>query len=247
MVSIPAILASSLWIAVCAAAPEFIWQGMTVAIGHSDWATLVGALLVGAILAFFVEPLMEGTRRLLTLGHEASRAHARGPLFRVLLSIAFAVVSVFLHDAVTSAVSGSETALIDALGLTLAWAWTPFAMSLAWLTRTKRILGVATAIFTILSPLIAAWVFSWAWQDAVTGFIPTVVIVAMGFRLPEKKGAGFAPLAGVVAAVSVGWLMLGAVISLAVPLYNAAGFWLDARFYLGWIIGLLLAPDPLQK
>ena len=136
--------------------------------------------------------------------------------------------------AVTSAVSGSETALIEALGVTLAWAWTPFAMSLAWLTRTKRILGVATAIFTILSPLIAAWVFSWAWQDAVTGFIPTVVIVAMGFRLPEKKGAGFAPLAGVVAAVSVGWLMLGAVISLAVPLYNAAGSgWMPASIWAG--------------
>ncbi len=246
MSAIPAVLASSLWIAVCAAAPEFIWQGMTIAIGHSDWTTIVGALLVGAILAFFVEPLMESARRL-SHGHAASHTHTRDAFFTVLLSIAFAVVSVLLHDAITSAVSGGETALSEALALTLGWAWTPFAVSLAWLTRGRRWLGVATAACAVLSPLIVCWVFSWPWQSAVTGFVPTVVILAIGLRPSGRRATGFTPLAWIVGVVSVGWLVFGAALLLVAPLYSAADFWVDARFYLGWVIGLLLAPDPLRR
>ena len=246
MISIPAVLASSLWIAVCAAAPEFIWQGMTIAIGHSDWTTIVAALLVGAILAFFVEPLMESARRL-SHGHEAARRHAGDAFFTVLLSIAFAVVSVFLHDAITSAVSGGETALRDALALTLGWAWTPFAVSLAWLTRGRRWLGAATAVCAVLSPLIVCWVFSWSWQSAVTGFVPTVLIMAISLRPAERGVAGFARLAWIVGVVSVLWLVFAAALSPVAPLYSAADLWVDARFYLGWVIGLLVAPDPLRR
>ena len=246
MSAIPAVLASSLWIAVCAAAPEFIWQGMIIAIRHSDWTTIVGALLIGAILAFFVEPLMESARRL-SHGHAASHTHARDAFFTVLLSVAFAVVSVFLHDAITSAVSGGETALSDALSLTLGWAWTPFAISLAWLTRGRRWLGVATAACAALSPLIVCWVFAWPWQSEVTGFVPTLIILAISLRPAGQTAAGFTPLARTVALVSLGWLLFAAALSPVAPLYTPADLWVDARFYLGWIIGLLLAPDPLRR
>lgn len=50
---------TALWIAVCAAAPEFIWQGVRLAFSHPDVSDLLSALLIGVTLAFFVEPLSE--------------------------------------------------------------------------------------------------------------------------------------------------------------------------------------------
>jgi hypothetical protein len=46
------------WVAICAAAPEVIWQGLRIAAGHLTRADLLSALLLGLILAFFVEPLL---------------------------------------------------------------------------------------------------------------------------------------------------------------------------------------------
>ncbi len=39
----------------CAAAPEFIWQGVRLAFSHPDVSDLLSALLIGVTLAFFVE------------------------------------------------------------------------------------------------------------------------------------------------------------------------------------------------
>src|SRR4051794_16141826 len=85
-------LSASLWIAICCAAPEFIWQGLQIALAHPSWTELVSALLVGLILAFFVEPIMERVRDLVRpsnqeKGHDGQPRHA---LFTVSLSLAFA-------------------------------------------------------------------------------------------------------------------------------------------------------------
>jgi hypothetical protein len=58
------VLITSLWVAICAVAPEFIWQGMRTAYEHPDWSDLLSALLIGLILAFFVEPATERIRDL---------------------------------------------------------------------------------------------------------------------------------------------------------------------------------------
>jgi len=57
-----AVLVTSLSIAICAAAPEFIWQGLRVTLGHPHWIDLVGALLIGLNLVFFIEPAMKRNR-----------------------------------------------------------------------------------------------------------------------------------------------------------------------------------------
>ena len=67
-----AALIAAFWVAICAAAPELIWQGLRIAAGHLTRADLIEALLLGTILAFFVEPLMRHARDL------ARRGRVRG-------------------------------------------------------------------------------------------------------------------------------------------------------------------------
>lgn len=52
----------ALWVAVCAAAPEFLWQGLFSLFGYFSFTDAAAALLIGAILAFFVEPVLERLR-----------------------------------------------------------------------------------------------------------------------------------------------------------------------------------------
>jgi hypothetical protein len=52
-------LIAAFWVAICAAAPAFIWQGLWLAWHHVTRTELLSALLVGFVFAFFVEPLMD--------------------------------------------------------------------------------------------------------------------------------------------------------------------------------------------
>jgi len=45
------VLICAFWVSICAAAPEFIWQGLLLALDHVDTAELLGALLIGLVLA----------------------------------------------------------------------------------------------------------------------------------------------------------------------------------------------------
>ncbi|MGZ7317596.1 hypothetical protein ACXWQ2_09410, partial [Streptococcus pyogenes] len=84
--------------AVCAVAPEFIWQGFLRELHHFDWITVGSALLVGAIVAFFVEPLTERLRAMsLRLAHRhKTTTHA------TLAAFGFAILAVFAHEAITA-------------------------------------------------------------------------------------------------------------------------------------------------
>ena len=47
-------LAFAIWVAVCAAAPELIWQGLLLITHHFTLLNLYAIVLIGLILAFFV-------------------------------------------------------------------------------------------------------------------------------------------------------------------------------------------------
>ena len=80
----------ALWVAVCAAAPEFLWQGLFSLFGHFSLTDAAAALLIGAILAFFVEPVLERLR-----GFGDALAHAeKSPAFAACEALSFAVVAV---------------------------------------------------------------------------------------------------------------------------------------------------------
>jgi hypothetical protein len=259
-------LISSLWIAICAAAPEFLWQGVVIAFRHAEVTDLVAALLVGLILAFFVEPLMERARELLLSGGRRSvrRARRRNVFFTASLSLVFALTAVCVHEAMTAFVSsrygakgGTYSGVAAGISLTEAWAIVPFAITLAWLALRTPWLARTLAPVAVASPFFAGWLFSWSTQSLVATVIPCLIILGLGYRrlLRTPRSADLAACARTVALVGSAWLLCAALFDASLPLfgaerlrlYGASGFWVDARFYLGWSLGLLIAPSPFPR
>lgn len=263
LVGVASALISSLWIAIGSAAPEFIWQGLRIAATHTGWIELLSALLTGVILAFFVEPAMQRVHDLLhgQRQHASPHGEPRSILFAASLSLAFAVASVCLHDALTAFVSGrgepvtESEALVAGIELVISWSIVPFAITLAWLSlRGGLWLVVPMGIVAIASPGIAGWLFSWPPHDVMTTAVPCLLILACGYRQILRKPVrqGFVRCARAVALVGTAWLLFAVVVDAVLTLfhasqfdlYTAENFWIDARFYLGWTLGLILAPFP---
>jgi hypothetical protein len=257
---------SALSIAICAAAMELVWQGLLLASRHISRVDLLSALLIGLVLAFLVDPMMERIRSALSRDRSqeaASVSNERNPLFRTCIGIAFAFVSVCLHSALASFVSGPEghagadlAVLEAAVRLTAAWALVPFFVTLAWIGARRRWVKVPFGIVAATSPLFVGWLFSWAWQTIAITAVPCVAILLLGYRqtLSEPRPSGFSPYARTVLSVAAIWLTTTALMevvlySLAIDPLQFSGFlefWIDARFYLGWALGLLMTPFPFQ-
>jgi hypothetical protein len=253
-------LIAAFWVAICAAAPEVIWQGLRIAVGHLTRANLLSALLLGLILAFFVEPLLRRTGDFFGPSRRASAEERRNPLFTAGLSLAFALVSVCVHDATSAFVSGrgadsigEPSGLAAAIALTTAWSIVPFAVSLAWLSVRNRWLRVPIGVIAGASAGIAGWLFSWSVREVITTIIPCLLILGLGYRRvigpPEEPALG--RCARVVAVVGAGWLIGARLVDLFLDnrakVYATPEFWVDARFYLGWTLGLLLVPSPSAR
>jgi hypothetical protein len=235
---------------------------MHIVIGQLSWSDLLAALLVGLILAFFVEPLIEWARDL-THGVRHQRNHGErhnSALFRAGLGLAFALVSICVHDAITAFVSGRGTgslehhdALAAGISLTVAWAIGPFAVTLAWLSAQRLWLGVPLAIVAAGSPWIAGWFFSWSIRAVITTTIPGLLILGFGYR-PVMRG-DLSHCVGVVAGIALTWLAFALIFDQVVQLfhaheltfYDSSRFWIDVRFYLGWMLGLMLAPTAYRN
>lgn len=256
-------LISALWIAICAAAPEFIWQGLWIALGHLSWADLVSALLIGLILAFFVDPLMTRLQDLLHRARSQDRVNGtqRNPLFRVSVSLAFALASVCVHDAMSAFASdraaehsGADAGLAAAIELTVASAIVPFAITLAWLSVRSRWLAVPMGIIGGASSCIAGWLFSWSAREVIATTIWCLLILGLGYRQAIRGPSRdvYARCARSVALVAAIALAMALLLDTALNflninqfrLYSPSMFWIDVRFYLGWSLGLLLAPFP---
>jgi hypothetical protein len=99
----------------------------------------------------------------------------------------------------------------------------------------------------------AGWLFSWSVREAITTIIPCLLILGLGYRRvigpPEEPALG--RCARVVAFVGAGWLIGARLVDLFLDnrarVYATPEFWVDARFYLGWTLGLLLAPSPSTR
>jgi hypothetical protein len=140
--------------------------------------------------------------------------------------------------------------------LTAAWALVPFFVTLAWIGARRWCLKVPLGIVAAASPLLVGWLFSWAWQIMVITAVPCVAILLLGYRLALSgpRQFGFAHHARTVVFVAAIWLAATALAevalhSLAIDPFQFGGFlefWIDARFYLGWALGLLLTPFPFH-
>jgi hypothetical protein len=256
---------TSLWVAICAVAPEFIWQGFRAAYEHPDWSDLLSALLIGLILAFFVEPATERVRDLLHLARkktEFAEGRPRNVFFTAGLSLAFALTAVGLHDAMSAFIAGhgegAEGIGIKAgISLTTEWAFVPFTIMVAWQCLRLRWFAVPTGVVALASPAIAGWRFGWLTKTILDTIIPCSIVLALGYRAVVKPPAerAFARCARIVALVGAIWIGTAVVIDAILgffhlnpfKLYSASDVFADMRFYLGWTLGLLLAPSPQMR
>src|ERR1700683_5481597 len=143
------------------------------------------------------------------------------------------------------------------ISLTTEWAFVPFAMMLAWQSARLRWLAVPTGIIALASPAIAGWLCGWSTRTILDTIIPCAIVLALGYRAVAKLPAdrGFARCARIVAVVGVVWIGAALVIDAVLgsfhlnpfKLYSASDVFADMRFYLGWTLGLLLAPHAARE
>ncbi len=253
-------LISALWIGIASAAPELIWQGMKIALARPTWADLVSAVLIGLILTFFIEPVMERARDLLNRPSlpRAFDGRSHRALFGAILSFVFAIVSVGLHDAMIALISNQgfqyngNSGLTVGIRVTAEWAFVPVAIALAWHAAGDRRLAVPLGIFAAASPVVAAWLFAWPVATVITTAVPCLAILGLGYgqmrREPEQEA--FARSAFRLLIVAAIWLPVALLIdrlgAYRGQFYGLTDFLVDARFYIGWAIGLALVPAPVD-
>lgn len=250
----------ALWIAVCAASPEFLWQGFISLSHHFTWASAAAALLIGAILAFFVEPIVEGLRDLKSPDlHEH-----KSPAFAACTSLSFAVVAVCVHEAITGYVDAGHTNvqadqnLVYALSQALQWAVIPFAITVAWLgARSKLWITLPLTIMAVLVIFLTGRCFEWSTRDIMTTAIPCMVILAGGYVSVRRRWdrLTFRRCARVTAFMALGWLAVSGMLQVGLSVghigtfkvYEWTEFGVDFRFYVGWVLGLIVAPSLVRE
>jgi hypothetical protein len=248
------------WVSICATAPEFIWQGLVMVASHFSLTQAWSAVFIGMLLAFFVEPVIErakaGTWR---HGHEAAGHVA----LAALLSLAFGVVAVGVHEAVTVYLTHEGTgdedrrrALVEALALVLEWATIPLAVTTCWFIARRGVRSAwLAALVGCLWSVGTGFAFGWSATSIFTTAVPCCAISVLGCLAAARRWdrGTFNRLALLVGIIAVVWLVLAALVR---PAFRVAGwaepafypwsyFWEDARFYLGWAIGLAVAPNPV--
>jgi hypothetical protein len=249
----------ALWVAVCAAAPEFLWQGVFSLLGQLSLTDLAAALFIGAILAFFVEPILERLRSL--------RSHAprrpKTPTFAACEALGFAIVAICVGEAITvyvNATHSNEHAsenLVEAVSLALQWAAMPFFIAIAWISaRGGRWFARIMAGVAVIAGYAIALVFGWDARSLLTSEIPAICVLIAGSIIVRQQwdAATFQRCARATGVIALTWLVVtGAVqgvLSLArveaFRIYEWTEFWSDLRFYIGWVIGLFIAPAPLS-
>ncbi|GAB2566269.1 hypothetical protein ISP15_13405 [Dyella jejuensis] len=245
------------WVAICSAAPELIWQGFLTALHHFDWITVGSALLVGAIVAFFVEPLTERLRAgSINLTHKhKTTTHATFTAF------GFAVLAVLVHDAITTYVATTYAGhqakdnLVYAITEVSQWAWIPFFITIAWMfAREARWAAIPVLLLALVAIVAVGFAFDWYAIDIFTTTIPCAAILFGGFYVMRWHADPKALMrcTTITAAIAIAWLasmgLLQAIFSLfavkSLRVYTWGEYAIDCRFYLGWVIGLVIAPSP---
>ncbi len=252
----------ALWVSICAAAPEIIWEGFIAMSGHFGRVEIYSILFVAALLAFFVEPILERIKRgRWGLEHQ----DAKDLLYAAVISLVFGVAAVCVHEAMNAYLGGEHAAaaghdkearLVRAMEQVREWASIPFVVTVAWLVAParRRIAFLAAALACVW--IVAIGVFhEWDWRVIVTTAVPGCAIAVLGCMFVSGRWNDriFLALAGLTASVAGGWFVLAWLVQSCAGLfgiadfhlYTWAGFLVDFRFFLGWALGLAVAPNPV--
>lgn len=249
----------AVWVSVCSVAPEFIWQGFLANLHELNWAGGGAVILTGGIIAFFVEPLTERLRSMrLHVSHEhKSTTHA------TLVAFSVAILAVFVHESIATFIEHpprgypGKDSLAFAISEVIQWAWIPFAITIAWLTASKATwISVTTFIVALVSVVIIGPVFGWDLGDIVTTALPCACILVFGYIVMRKQHTNGAirHCAVATARIALIWLAASGLLQLAllrfssreIIFYTWSEYTIDFRFYVGWVIGLAVAPRPSQ-
>ena len=250
-------LGFAVWVSVCAAAPEFIWQGLLALAGHFSWQNVYAIVLIGLILTVFVEPILERARE----GRwTPEHRNTRSLLFTAPIAFTFGVVAVGLHECMTAYLGSghgeANEGVAKAVRLILEWASIPLAVTLAWFAaRLEGKLPMIAAAVASIWIVGMGWVFKWGLHDIVMTAIPCIALVPLGQHYIRRNWHEdtFRNLAFGLAGVTGAWLLLTLLFETLFPTTNLPGYSFtdpteladDFRFYLGWAIGLVLAPNPV--
>ena len=248
------------WVSVCAAVPELLWQGLLSLIDEFSRQDAYAIVLIGLILAVFVEPILERARRRRWQPEPGSR---HGVLFTTATAFAFGVVAVGLHECMTAYLSSEHAApgsfaagVADGVELIKHWAAVPLAVTLAWfgarLAHPFPVLaGIAAAAWVVGS----GWYLGWPYADIAKTFLACVVLIPLGQRYVARHWGvdTFHRLSIGMVAFIVPWIAITPLAELAlrqvgfkhVPIDSLSSLAVDLRFYLGWAIGLAVAPNPV--
>jgi hypothetical protein len=253
-------LGFAIWVSVCAAAPEFIWQGLLELLHHFSRQTAYSIVLIGLILTVFVEPLLERARDGRWRPEHRSK---RSLLFTAPIAFIFGVAAVGLHECMTAylgtadpTLHGQQDGTDKAAGLIMEWACIPLAVTMAWFSARLHgwvpyVAGVCAAIWVVAAGLY----FDWPMPGIVITSIPCILLIPLGqvYVALNWNEVTFRNLALGLAGVSAAWLGLTLVVQAALPFAGFAENYLygpgevaeNIRFYLGWALGLTLAPNPV--
>ncbi|QCO04604.1 hypothetical protein [Azospirillum argentinense] len=252
----------TLWVSVCAFAPELLWQGFVLMRGHFGAAELFSALFIGTLFAFFVEPLME---RLKAGRWHLGHAPSGGMLLGVLVSLAFGIVVVCIHEAMIAYIGAEhvgdevkKASLARAIDSACEWASIPAAVTAAWfVSGTSRRLALPATGLACVWIVFIGHSYGWGWPIVVTSAVPGFLIALFGSRVVLRRwDASTIPmLAQLTAWVAGGWMLLAwgiqagseLIDSPGLQLYTPEAFYEDLRFYLGWCLGLSVAPNPVPE
>jgi hypothetical protein len=239
------------WVAICAAAPEFMWRGLQEFVDHFSMKTVGWGLLFGAILAFFIEPILERAR------HHGRFEDERGPVAAAMVAILSALAAVSVHEvliAIAVSTHGEPTAeaaaLQAAVNQILEWSLIPLVVTGAWfVARLGRAPALAAAIVATLWLLGVEWFYTWNTRLAVTTAVPCIVILLAGQVWELRAPGPVRRLAPLMVGIAIVWLAaawLATQLGWA-QLYTPEDLRSDAFFYAGWYLGLVLAPEPLER
>jgi hypothetical protein len=242
-------MAFCVWVAICAAAPEFLWRGLKVFIEHASLTTLWWGLMFGAILAFFIEPLLERIR------HRGRFEDERGPAAAAAAAVLSALAAVAVHEvliAISVSTHGEKSAeaaaLYEAIDQVLEWALIPLVITAAWFAaRHGRILGVVAAVAATCWLFGLEWFYQWETQLSIATAVPCLAILLAGQVWEARHPGPVRRLAPLLAAIASAWLIviwLLQQLGWAVLYPSTEDLRSDVFFYVGWFLGLLLAPEP---
>ena len=250
----------SVWVGVCASVPEIIWQGGKLLLDHGEIQEfLISSLLVGMMLAFFVEPLTERLKNRSWSAHH----NAQGWTFvTILVAVLFGMFTVcvhqcidtLLHNKVTST-SNENTGLHEAIRIAVQWSFIPAIFTMVWFIglKKRRIGNILVIIASVIIFAVSMLAFHWHIYNSVSsimvGALASIIVINKSGRSRPlgKKGDYYLSIsAGICFTICTLLLMFVNYYIVQID-YDGLDYGEDARFYLGWILGLSFLPDPYRS